>query len=116
MYKPWVSIPEQDMNYCYMIPQDSTSNWTKLQEISNDIPKQSFSYKRIRFLKLAVGFGEKEPRDALSKIKSICIDVKRKFLILTDMEPLTLDEWEQRQMQNIADVLKSLLLYYLLND
>jgi dynein heavy chain len=104
LYKPWVQIPEEDRNFCYMSPPDSTPDWKRLEEICSDIPTQVFCYKKLRVIRNTVRFGEKEPRDALNKVHEICLRVRKKYLILTDLEPMSIDEWEQRQIENIIEV------------
>jgi hypothetical protein len=97
-------IPEQDRNYLYMAPQDSTLDWQRLQKIRDDVPMKSFAYKKLQILKMSVRFGQKEPRDALNRIRDICIEARRKSLLLVDLEPLSLEEWENRQEDNIKEV------------
>jgi len=99
MYKPWVTIPEKAKEI------DPEVEYKKLQDRATDIPQQNFQYKVKKIQKLSVIY-QKEPFEALRRVNEICLEAKCKALILVEnLEPLHLDDWETRQKENIAEVL-----------
>jgi hypothetical protein len=97
LYKPWVVIPAE----CRIDRENPIKNWKQYEE--GEIPKMPFSYKVKKLQKLSVIF-QKEPYEVYKKINEICLDARRRLMVLTELEPLHLDMWEKRQRENIAEV------------
>lgn len=101
-FHPWVEIPDKTQS-------PSITHLEKISlpitqgEFSIPVELQNFDYKKTCLQKATVIYTE-EAWKPYHEITNICMTAKNKPIILTDLLPVQMDDWEKAQEENIEEV------------
>jgi hypothetical protein len=103
LYRPWVATAEH-----YEDKTEHNTDWRLKAVRYIECKTNNFAFKCTRLLRESVIFKE-EPFGALSEIISTCLRARDiPFLLANQTEPVGLDMYEQRQVQQMVKVSQTL--------
>jgi len=99
LYKPWVLTPDH-----YDIHTECNADWQAKSQRYEECKTNNFAFKCTRLLRESVLY-KTEPYRALGEIVGACLKARDiPFLLALQKEPLSIDQYEKRQIEQIVSV------------